>query len=142
MRLQSFLEAASECVLSKSFLKNFAIFTGKHLCCKAIFYKATGFQHTRIQHRCFIVNNTKFLRKYLGKNILKTNSQKLLNKYKNTFICTLHVVMKKKTKKKLKCLITNFHVFMRKPVLQTQSNSYRVMNLTSVKITDMKSTPI
>ena len=123
MRLQSFLEAVSEGVLSKYFLKNFAIFTGKNLCCKALFYKVTGFQHTRIQHRCFIVYNTKFLRtpilkniceplpllfsssffKVLGKNVLKTKSQKLINKYENTFICTLHAVMKKKKKKTKMC---------------------------------------
>ena len=42
------------------FLKNFAIFTGKHLGWSLFFI---NFMKRRLQHRCFPVNITKFLRK-------------------------------------------------------------------------------
>ena len=46
--------------------KNFAIFTGKHLCWGYLFNKVVGLQaynfiKMRHQHRCFPVNTAKFL---------------------------------------------------------------------------------
>ena len=46
------------------FLKNFANFTGKHLCWSLFFNKAAGLQtfiKKRLEHRCFPVKFTKFL---------------------------------------------------------------------------------
>ena len=55
------------CSLEKTVLKNFVIFTGKCLCAKSLFNKVAGLQvcnfiEMRLQHRCFPVNTTKFLR--------------------------------------------------------------------------------
>ena len=43
----------------KAVLKNFAIFTGKHLCCNLFFNKNAGLQgpsfiKKRLEHRCFL----------------------------------------------------------------------------------------
>ena len=45
-------------------LKNFAIFTGKHLCLSLFLIKLQGFNFIKkgLQHRCFPVNIAKFLR--------------------------------------------------------------------------------
>ena len=69
VRPQYFSEAATGGVLQKDFLKNFATFTGKHLSCESFFYKVTGLQPSGLQHRCFLVNNAKFLRTPILKNI-------------------------------------------------------------------------
>ena len=142
-----FFQAATVGVLWKSFLKNFAILTRKHLSCESLFYKVTGLQPSGLHHRCFLVNNAKFLATSILKNIceplpllfqvnslnglektiLKTKWQKLINKYKNTFICTLHAAMK----------TNHWNLYNR----HTQSNSFRVLTLTSDKLTDMKCTP-
>ena len=59
------------------FLKNFANFTGKHLCWSLLFNKAAGLQtfiKKRLEHRCFPVKFTKFLIKsniMLGENGLE-----------------------------------------------------------------------
>ena len=59
------------------FLKNFANFTGKHLCWSLFFNKAAGLQtfiKKRLEHRCFPVKFTKFLIKsniMLGENGLE-----------------------------------------------------------------------
>ena len=58
---------------------------------------ASNFIKKRLQHRCFPVNIAKLLRTPISKNSWKMFSYK---------------------KKSLKCVIINFHVFMRKPVLQ------------------------
>ena len=54
-------------------LKNFAIFTGKHLCLclfnKVAGLKSCNFIKKRLQHRCFPVNIVKFLRIPILKNI-------------------------------------------------------------------------
>ena len=61
-------EAATRGVLrKKGFLRNFAIFTGKHLCRSLFFNKLTGLRPAillkkRLWHRCFPVNFGKFLR--------------------------------------------------------------------------------
>ena len=47
------------CSVKKVVLKNFAIFTGKHLCWSLFLIK---FIKQRLQHRCFPVNISKFLR--------------------------------------------------------------------------------
>ena len=54
--------------LEKGFLKNFAIFTGKHLCWSLILIKLqalmpSNFSKKRLQHRCFPMNFAIFLRK-------------------------------------------------------------------------------
>ena len=59
-------EAATGGVLSKKVLKDFAKFTGKHLCQSLFFNKVAGFRPAtllkkRVWHRCFPVNFAKFL---------------------------------------------------------------------------------
>ena len=87
----------------KSFLKNFAPFTGKHLRCEYCFYKVTGLQPSGLQHRCFYVNNMKVLRTPILKNICQLlmsaffklilwNSWKKIHSTKY-FIWRLHVAM-------------------------------------------------
>ena len=60
------------CSIKKLFLKNFAIFTGKHW--SLFFNKNAGLQDynfikKRLQHRCFLDNAVKFLRTVILKNI-------------------------------------------------------------------------
>ena len=43
-------------------LRNFAKFTGKHLCQSPFFNKVAGLRPERLWHRCFPVNFMKFLR--------------------------------------------------------------------------------
>ena len=55
------------CSIKKGVLKNFAKFTGKHLCWRLFFDKVAGLRlpnllKKRLQHRCFPVNFAKFLR--------------------------------------------------------------------------------
>ena len=55
------------CSLKKGVLKNFAKSTGKHLCWSLFFHNVTGQKAAallkkRLQHRCFPVNFSKFLR--------------------------------------------------------------------------------
>ena len=56
-----------EVFCKKGVLRNFAKFTGKHLCQSLFFNKAAGLRPTtllkkRLWHRCFPVNFVKFLR--------------------------------------------------------------------------------
>ena len=58
----------------KAVLKNFAIFTGKHLCWCLFLIKLQDFRpvtfiKNRLQHRCFTVNIAKFSRTSILKNI-------------------------------------------------------------------------
>ena len=58
----------------KVVLKNFAMFTAKHLCWSLLFNKNAGLQacnfiKKRLQHRCFVDNVAKFLRTAILKNI-------------------------------------------------------------------------
>ena len=46
----------------KGVLRNFAKFTGKHLCQSPFFIKVAGLRQERLWHRCFPVNFAKFLR--------------------------------------------------------------------------------
>ena len=62
--------------IKKAALKNFAIFTGKHLWLSLFFNKVAGLRpetllKKRLQHNCSPVNITKFLRKPILKNICK-----------------------------------------------------------------------
>ena len=62
------------CSLEKTSLKNFAIFTGKHLCRSLFLIKlqinfSINFIKKRLQHRCFSVNIDKFLITPILKNI-------------------------------------------------------------------------
>ena len=99
------------------FLKIFKYLPENTCVVSLFFYKVTGFYLLGLQHRCFLVNNVKFLRIHTLKNIcepftsaflksivwtswkkktiLKTKWQKLINKYENAFIWTLHVAMKR-----------------------------------------------
>ena len=104
------------------------------------FYKVAGLQRSGLQNRCFLVNNMKFLRTLILQNIceplnsaflkltlwgswkkpiLKTKWQKLINKYENTFIWTLHAAMKR----------NHWNVSLNLYYRHAQSNSYRVLNL-------------
>ena len=115
-----------ECFNKNLFLK-ISQYSPENTCVVSLFfYKVISLQPSGLQHRCFLVNNTKFLRTPILKNIcepltfaffklilwssfksiLKTKWQKLINKYENTFIWTLPY-----ERKSLKCVI--------KPVLQT-----------------------
>ena len=58
----------------KAVLKNFAIFTGRHLCWNLLLNKNAGLQgpsfiKKRLEHRCFFANIEKFLRTPILKNI-------------------------------------------------------------------------
>ena len=55
------------CSVRKGVLRNFAKFTGKHLCQSLFFNKVTGLRPAtllkkKLWHRCFLVNFVKFLR--------------------------------------------------------------------------------
>ena len=65
-----------EVLYEKAVLKNFAKFTGKHLCLSHFFNKVAGLQacnfiEKRPQHSCFPVNVAKILRTPILKNICK-----------------------------------------------------------------------
>ena len=64
------------CSIKKAVLKHFVIFTGKHLCWGLFFNKVAGHQSCnfikkRLQHRYFLVNIRKFIRRPILKNISK-----------------------------------------------------------------------
>ena len=56
---------------NKSFFKNFAISTGKHLSWSLFLIKACNFIKKRLQHRCFSVNIAKSSTTHIVKNICK-----------------------------------------------------------------------
>ena len=62
------------CFIKKAVLKNFAIFTGKHLCWSLFLIQLRVFRSVTLlkrnsQHRCFPVNIAKFLRTPFFRNI-------------------------------------------------------------------------
>ena len=62
------------CSIKKAILKHFVIFTGKHLCRGLFFNKVAGHQlcnfiKKRLQHRYYLVNIRKFIRRTITKNI-------------------------------------------------------------------------
>ena len=50
------------CSIKKGVLRNFAKFTGKHLCQRLFFKKTATLLKKSLWHRCFLVNFEKFLR--------------------------------------------------------------------------------
>ena len=63
-----------KCSIKKAILKHFVIFTGKHLCWglflnKVASHKACNFIKKRLQHRYFLVNIGKCIRRPILKNI-------------------------------------------------------------------------
>ena len=124
-----------QCFGKKICLKNFATFTGKHF-----------FIKLQAQRRYFLVNNMKLSRTPILKNInepftfalfkltlwnscketiLKTRWQKLINKYENTFIWTLHTAMKR----------NHWNMSLNLYYRHVQSNSYWwVLNLKSIPV--------
>ena len=57
-----------EVFVKNAVLKNFAVLTGKHLCCSLFLTKMWDFKK-RIQHICFPMNIAKFLMKTFLENI-------------------------------------------------------------------------
>ena len=80
----------------KTVLKNFGIFTGKHLCWGLFLIKeglkACNFIKKRLQHRYFPVDIAKFLRKPILKNICCFCVSFFFYAYINTF--TIDVTLK------------------------------------------------
>ena len=75
----------------KGVLRNFAKFTGKHLCQGLFFNKVAGLRSAtllekRLWHRCFPVNFEKFLRTH----ILQNTSGRLLLQFRFTDSMPLH----------------------------------------------------
>ena len=64
------------CFLRKHILRNFAKFTGEHLCQSLFLNKAAGLHRRRSWHKCFPVNFAKFLR---TPSLQNTSGQLLLN---------------------------------------------------------------
>ena len=65
--LTSFRSSHRRCSVKKGVLRNFAKFTGKHLCQSLFFNKVAGLRpetllKKRLWHKCFPVNFAKFLR--------------------------------------------------------------------------------
>ena len=57
-----------EVFCKKGVLKNFAKFTGKHLCKRLFFNKVAGSLKKSLWHKCFHVNFAKFLRTHFLQN--------------------------------------------------------------------------
>ena len=67
LQLQMVRSRRPEVFYKKGVLRNFAKFTGKHLCQSLFFNKVAGLRpgallKKRLWHRCFLVNFVKFLR--------------------------------------------------------------------------------
>ena len=145
----------------KAILKNFAIFTGKHLCSleplfnKVAEVKPCNFIQNRSQHRFFLwilrtFNEHLFWRTSANRYfcLFQVNSLKHLKKpilkpkWHSKFENTLHnaQVMKRNHWNVPLCIFmfSCANLYYR----YAQSNSYRVMNFKLVKITDMKFTLI
>ena len=99
------------CSVKKCVLKNFTLFTGKHLCWSLSLIKLQGLQPSnfikkRLQHRSFPVNNVKFLRT----PILKSICEQLLLlivifAQENNHIQCWHELPEPKLHKKLTCVM-------------------------------------
>ena len=75
------------CSLRKGVIRNFAKFTGKHLCQSLFFYKVAGqglrpasLLKKRLWHRCFPVDFAKFLRTPFSQNTLRRLLPELVRK--------------------------------------------------------------
>ena len=69
-----FRSSHQRCSIKKAILKHFVIFTGKRLCRGLFFNKVAGHQacnfiKKRLQHRYFLANIGKFIRRLILKNI-------------------------------------------------------------------------
>ena len=69
-----FRSSHRRCFIKKAVLKHFVIFTGKHLCRGLFFNKVAGHQacnfiKKRLQHRYYLANIRKFIRRTILKNI-------------------------------------------------------------------------
>ena len=69
-------------------LKNFAIFTGKHLCW-SLFFKVCNFIKKRLQHRCFPVDIAKYLTTPILKNICEHLTLVLSNNFQRNSLPNL-----------------------------------------------------
>ena len=70
----TFRSSHPRCFIKKAFLKHFVVFKGKHLCWRLFFNKVAGHQSCnfikkRLQHRYFLVNIGKCIRRPILKNI-------------------------------------------------------------------------
>ena len=139
----NFTAINKECFNKNLFLKVSLHSPEKTRVVNIFFYQVTGLQPSGLQNRYFLVNNMTFLRTPILKNtceslssvffksilcgswkktILKIKWQKLINKYENTFIWTLHAAMKR----------NHWNVSLNLYYRHAQSNSYRVLNLKSI----------
>ena len=69
-----FRSSHQKCSIKKAILKHFVIFTGKHLCMGLLFNKVAGHQtcsfiKKRVQHRYYLANIRKFIRRPILKKI-------------------------------------------------------------------------
>ena len=74
--LTIFRSSHRRCFIKKTILKHVMTITGKHLCRRLFFNKVAGHQvcnfiKRRLQHRYFLVNIRKFVRRTILKNISK-----------------------------------------------------------------------
>ena len=77
-----FRSSHQRCSIKKAILKYFVIFTGKHLCRCLFFNKVAGHQacnffRKRLQHRYFLANIGKFIRRAILKNSKQLNCWKV-----------------------------------------------------------------
>ena len=80
-----------ELFYKKGVLRNFARFTGKHLCWSLFFNKVAGLKpptllKKRLWHRCFPVNFAKFLRTPLYRTPLDDCFWSMLTKYNHILV--------------------------------------------------------
>ena len=96
MRLSIIYRSSHQrCSLRKGVIRNFAKFTGKHLCQRLFFNKVAGLTPAtllkkRLWHRCFPVNFAKFLRTPFYRTPLGDCfciDDIFLNKSQQTFTC-------------------------------------------------------
>ena len=88
----------SEVFIENAALKNFGIFTEKHLCWSLFLIKmqACNFIKRRLQHGCFPVNIAKFLRTPILKNIYGKAIVKMVRNYSyNSISCHVQKLLNK-----------------------------------------------
>ena len=88
------------CSLRKGALRNFAKFTGKHLCQTLFFNKVVGFRPAtllkkRLWHRGFLVNFAKFLRTLFSQNTSRRLLRYLIESFRSGKI--LSITLKRKS---------------------------------------------
>ena len=100
------------CFVKKDVLRNFAIFTGKHLCQSLFFNKVTGLRPATLfkkllWHRCFPVNFAKFLRTPFTEH-LPTTASVDLPRNQSTFLINFFLI----PAKVVICFLTVFSSFI------------------------------